>query len=206
MNHSLLEKCMQDLFTDESELRDKYSQDTCLSILRIRDMYLWMVARPSSKDAAFVKEDCIRYKITRPTAYADLNIVKVLVSNISKSSKEFSIWRFTEMILETYNIAKFKKDVRTMERAAATFAKYCGLDKEEEEKLPLDKIIPQPFIPVDDPSVLGFKPIPNLRERVRELTEKYSQIVPDIIDIEAEEADIIELPENNNNLENSENG
>lgn len=178
------------MFSPVDELEAKYTADTVASVLRIRDMYLWLIKFPSTKDADFVKEDCNRYKVSRPTAYADLSLLKAILPNIAKSTKEFNAWRFMEMILETYNLAKFKKDVRTMERAAATLAKYAGLDKDEPVTIPVGDILVQPFIPSDDPSVLGFKPIPNLRQRVKELMEKYSRDVPEIIDIEAEEADL----------------
>lgn len=191
MRHDLLEICLSDLFTDISQLREKYPEDTVLSVLRLRDMYLWLNARPSSRDADFIKEEVTRYHVSRPTAYSDLNILKTLLPGLSKKTKDFHMWQFLEMIRETYNIARAKKDVRTMERAAASFAKYTGLDKEEEQHLPLDQIIVQPFIPVDDPSVLGITPIPNRREYVRQIIQKYSRDVPDIMDIEAEEHDLL---------------
>lgn len=194
MNKALLDICIKDLFLSAEELNGKYSPDTVSSILRVRDMYLWILKFPHAKDAEFVKEEVGRYRVSRPTAYADLNLIKALLPDLSKSSKEFQVWQFTQMVLETYRIALAKKDVRTMERAAATFARYLGLDKEKEEKLPLDKIIVQPIVPTDDPSVLGFKPIPNRRQLIESIIKKYSADVPDIMDIGYEEADVI-LPE-----------
>lgn len=191
MSLSLLEICSLDLFSDVSELKEKYAPDSVAAVLRIRDMYLWLIKSPSAKDAEFVREDVNRYKVSRPTAYSDLNVIKSLVPNLSKASVAFDRWRFTEMILETYNIAKMKKDVRTMERAAASLAKYLNLDKPEDQKLPFDQIPVQHFTPSDDPSVLGFERIPNLRERVKELIAKYSQEVPELKDIDYEEADLI---------------
>lgn len=190
MNVSLLEICLKDLFTDASELSEKYGEDTVKAVLRIRDMYLWLLKSPSAKDSEFVKECVGRYKVTRPTAYSDLNVIKTLLPKLSRAAKDFDRWRFTEMILETYNIAKFKKDVRTMERAAATLAKYLNLDKVEEERIPLDKIVVQPFIPDNDPRIIGFEPIPNLREHIRKLEKKYAAEVPELVDVDYEEADI----------------
>ena len=199
-NISLLEICLQDLFTDLQELKDKYCGETVDSILRIRDMYLWLIQKPSSKDSEFVKEDVNRYKISRPTAYSDLNVIKGIVPKLSKAAKDFDRWRFTEMALETYNIAKMKKDVRTMERATATLAKYLNLDKIEDEKIPLDKIIVQPFVPDNDPRIIGFEPIPNLRERIKELEKKYGAEVPELSDVDFEEADIrLENPDKSDN-------
>lgn len=190
MNHSLLEICMADLFTDLSDLNGKYDATTVSSVIRIRDMYMYIIQRPSAKDADFVRECCNRHKVSRPTAYSDLSIIKSLLPNLSRSSKEFNMWKFTEMILETYNLAKAKKDVRTMERAVSSFGKYSGIDKEEETKVPFDLFVVQPFIPTEDPSVLGFEPIPNRREYTKKLIEKYSRDLPEITEIEYEEADV----------------
>ncbi len=85
--------------------------------------------------------------------------------------------------------------------------RYLNIDKEDESDIPVDQIIPQPFVPTDDPSVLGIRQIPNIRERIRELTEKYIKEIPDIEDIEAEDADLDEnnlfgpLPENPDSLD-----
>lgn len=181
---------MTDLFSDQKVLSDKYAQDTVNSILRVRDMYLWVVKFPYLKDSDFVKEDCRRYKVSRPTAYADLNLIKALVPDMSKTTKDFARWRFSEMILDTFEIARFKKDVKTMEKAAGTYAKYMGIDREEEIKLPLDKIIPPPLIPTEDPSVLGFEPIPDRRNYINRLIEKYSRDMPELKDIREEEAEV----------------
>ena len=53
-------------------------------------------------------------------------------------------------------------------------------------------IVVQPFTATDDPSVLGIKPIPNLREKIRMLLNKYRAENMDIEDIEFEEADLEE--------------
>lgn len=188
MNRALLDICMTDLFAEYADLQKKYSKDTVNSILRVRDMYLWVVKFPYLKDSDFAREDMKRYNVSRPTAYADLNLIKSLLPEISKSKKDFDRWRFTQMILDTYEIARIKKDVRTMERAAATYAKYTGLDKEEEEKLPLDKIIPQNFIPWHDPSIIGFKQMP--REQIKAIEDKYLKQLPELADVEYEDADV----------------
>lgn len=189
----MLDICLKDLFAEIDDLKIKYPDDTVKAILRVRDMYAFMVKYPSKKDADFIKEDCARYKISRPTAYADLNLIKALLPDLSKTSREFAEWRFSEMILETYEIAKFKKNVRTMERAAATYAKYMHLDREQEQEISFENTGIQPFVPTDDPSVLGFKPIPDRRKRIEMLIKKYSADVPDLADVDYEEVDVREV-------------
>ena len=55
-----------------------------------------------------------------------------------------------------------------------------------------DKIIPQQFVPVDDPTVLGIKKLPDLRNRIRMLVKKYS-------DNSVQFAEYEELKEDNDN-------
>ena len=79
-----------------------------------------------------------------------------------------------------------------MERAASSYAKYNRVDLEDEQAVPYDLIVVQPFTATNDPSVLGIKPIPNLREKIRMLLNKYRAENMDIEDIEFEEADLEE--------------
>ena len=89
-------------------------------------------------------------------------------------------------------MAKKRKDTKTMEKAASSYAKYNRVDLEDEQAVPYDMIVVQPFTATDDPSVLGIKPIPNLREKIRMLLNKYRAENMDIEDIEFEEADLEE--------------
>ena len=107
------------------------------------------------------------------------------------------------MILETYAMAKKRKDTKTMERAATSYAKFNNVNVEDEQSVPYDMIVVQPFTATQDPSVLGIKPIPNIDDKIKELLEKYRAESIDIDDIEFEEADIIpddfqEIAENTN--------
>ena len=63
---------------------------------------------------------------------------------------------------------------------------------EDEQAVPYDLIVVQPFTATDDPSVLGIKPLPRLQERIAELLHKYQAENIDIEDIEFEEADLEE--------------
>lgn len=189
---SAIDACQKDLYTAEDELRKKYPEPMADKILRIREMHQWMIANPAAKDALFISEVMSRFKVSKPTAYSDLDTLKVLLPQLSNSSKEFHKWRFFEMILRTFEIAENRKDARTMERAAATYAKYANLDKEEEIAVPVDQLLIQPFVATDDPSGLGIKPVPNIRERQKKLFEKYVKEVRDIEDIEFEPVDLDE--------------
>lgn len=182
----------RDLFTAEPQLRELYNQDQVAHILRLREMYSWFVATPDIKDRQMVVQTLDRFHISRAEAYADLAIVKMLLPLLSSASRDFHRYRANEMLLETYRMAKARKDTKTMERAAASYAKYNRVDLEDEQTLPYDMIVVQPFTATSDPTILGLKPIPNLQQKIDKLLAKYRAETIDIEDIDYEEADLEE--------------
>ena len=79
-----------------------------------------------------------------------------------------------------------------MERAAASYAKYNRVDLEDEQLIPYEDIVVQPFTATNDPSVLGIKPIKDIETRIKEMIDKYRKETIDIEDVEYEEADLEE--------------
>lgn len=190
---SVIEAAHTDLFTSRDELLEKFPEVLVERILRIRDLYNWMISNPDASDRTFVQVDLERYpQLSKVTAYDDLKVVKALLPNLAQASRDFHRWRFNEMILETYQMAKKRKDTKTMEKAAASYAKYNRVDLEDEQTLPYELIVVQPFTATDDPSVLGIKPIPNINARIKQLIDKYRAETIDIEDVEFEEADLEE--------------
>ena len=172
-----IEICQKDLFTAEDELKRKYDEITVRRPLRLREMYAWAVANPDAKDRQFVEVLVSRHRISQAAAYSDLAIVKSMIPRIAEASRDYHRWRANEMLLETYQTAKKRKDTKTMERAASSYAKYNRVE---------------PFTATDDPTVLGIKPIPNINEKIKEMLDKYRKETIDIEDIEFEEADLEE--------------
>ena len=187
-----IDACRLDLFTSEDELRQKYTEAIVLRVLRIREEYNWFLSNPDAKDRQFVENAISRHGINKTQAYSDLAIVKALLPHLSQATRDFHRYRFNEMILETYQMAKSRKDSKTMEKAASSYAKFNRVDLEDEQAVPYDLIVVQPFTATDDPTVLGIKPMPNLNERIAELLHKYQAENIDIEDIEFEEADLEE--------------
>ena len=182
----------RDLFTAETQLRERYNEDQIAHILRLREMYSWFVASPDIKDRQLITQTLDRFHISRAEAYADLAIVKMLLPLLTSASRDFHRYRANEMLLETYRMAKARKDTKTMERAAASYAKYNRVDLEDEQTLPCDMIVVQPFTATSDPTILGLKPIPNLQQKIDKLLAKYRAETIDIEDIDYEEADLEE--------------
>ena len=187
-----LELCRSDLFTKEDELRQAYPQLLVDKVLRVRDMYNWCIANPDAKDRQFVEQELSRYDISKVVAYSDLAIVKTLLPTLASASRDFHRWRYNEMILETYQMAKKRKDTKTMEKAASSYAKYNRIDLEDEQAVPYEMIVVQPFTATSDPTVLGIKPIPNINDKIKAMLNKYRAETIDIEDITFEEADLEE--------------
>ena len=155
-----IEVCRADLFTKEAELQQRYPQVIVDKVLRVREMYQWFISNPDGTDREFVAEVCQRHGIHRTTAYSDLAVVKSLLPMLSTASRDFHRWRTNQMLLSTYKMAEKRKDPKTMERAATSYGRLNRVDLEDEQAMPYDMIVPQPFTATDDPRVLGIEPIP----------------------------------------------
>lgn len=192
-NYDIVEIARTDLFSAQEELDSrKYPPSIVAKVLRLRDMYNWFLANPEKADKVFVQTDVDRHKISKITGYEDLKIIKVLLPELANNSREFHRWRYNEMILETYKMAKIRKDTKTMEKAASSYAKYNRIDNEDMLEIPYDKIVVQPFTATSDPTVLGIKPIPNLRDEIKKQLDKYMAETIDIQDVDFEEVDLEE--------------
>lgn len=189
-NPSALEVCRTDLFTREAELRERYPHSVVDKVLRVREMYNWFIANPDGTDREFVNELIQRHDVSKVTAYSDLAVVKAMLPLLAAASRDFHRWRFNEMIMNTYKMAQKRKDTKTMERAAASYAKYNRVDLEDEQVMPYEMIVVQPFTATSDPSVLGIKPIPNIQRKISDMIKKYRAETIDIEDVEFEEPDL----------------
>lgn len=187
---NMIDVCRADLYTRREDLEQRYPPVIVEKVLRVREMYNWFIANPDGTDREFVSEVCSRHGIHRTTAYSDLAVVKALLPMLGKASRDFHRWRAGEMLLNTYKMAEKRKDTKTMERAAASYAKMYRTDLDDEQALPYDMIVKQPFTATDDPRVLGIEPIPNIQEKINAMIDKYRKETIDIEDVEFEETDL----------------
>ena len=186
----IMDVVRQDLYTSKEEMLEKYAVKQVEHVLRLREMVTWVIANPDAKDRQFVDEIKQRYGISHVTAYADLKIIKSVLPNLAESTRDYHRWRFNEMILETYQMAKKRKDTKTMEKAASSYAKFNRIDVEDETAVPYHMIVVQPFFPTTDPRVVGINPVPNIDERIRKLTKELGESHPDTLNVEYEDADM----------------
>lgn len=186
-----IDVCEKYLFADISEMSaDGLPEVIQQRLLRLRDMYNFWLQFPRKRDLEIVAELELRYKVSKSTAYEDIRIIKRLLGDLAKTTKDYHRYKFCQMIDETYEMAKRIKDARAMGAAANYYGKYTQLDKEDILDKGYDKIVVQPFEPTDDPSVLGIKAIPNIREKIKSKIQQYWS--EDIEDVEFEEVEFNE--------------
>lgn len=184
-----IDVCREHLFTDKSELIRLAIPEIIIDrLLRIRDVYNKWLATPSYKDGDIVALLIQTYDVSRSTAYADVKIIKTLLGDMNRSTRDYHRWQFNEQIREAMELARNKGDLKSLVQALDKYAKYNKLDQEDVREIPWDEIIPQPFTPTSDPTVIGIKPIPNIQERIAEKKRQYWN--EDMEDVEAEEIDL----------------
>ncbi len=189
---SPLEACKVDLLASDDELREKYPLALAERVMRLREMYNYWLSNPSMKDRQLRDAIMSRYDVSQSTAYSDINIIHQLVPLLAQKSRDFHRARANEMFLETYAMAKARKDTKTMERVVSSYAKYNRVDLEDEMAMPYDEIVIQPFAATLDVRVLGIKPIPDVYNHIAKLTKELSRDFADIQDVEFEDADLEE--------------
>lgn len=191
-NISTIELCKAHLFSAEADIVSRFGEGAAERVMRVRDMYMWRLGNPDAKDRQFVDEFKSRYPMGKNAAQEYLKIVNALLPLLGEKSRDFHRWRYNEMIMETYQMAKARKDTKTMERAATSYGKLNKVDAEDVQAVPYHLIVVQPFVATADPSVLGIKPIPGIENKIKAMLDKYSAETIDIEDVEYEEADLEE--------------
>jgi hypothetical protein len=183
--------CVQHLYDDADKLAHLAPQVRD-RLLRIRSGYTIMQEYPSKADREIIQHIMTISGIERSAAYEDLRIIKDLLGSINRQSKDWHRFKFNNQIQKAYNMAELKNDPDSMVKAMATYAKFNQLDKEDIERIPWDEIIPQLFEPTEDPTVIGIKAIPNIREKIAAMKKKYMN---EIEDVTYDEIDIAKLEE-----------
>ncbi len=195
-----LDLARQEMFTPVEELEQRYTQDRVQHLVRLRDMYNWFLNNPSGRDRAFVAQFQSRYSLSQSAVYADLALVKQLLPLLTPATREFWRTRVSDMLLETYNMAKSRKDTKAMAMAAKELGRVNRVDTDDEKEFPFEMIVIQPFTPSFDPTIIGCKPIPNVDQVKASLRKKMAADIPDIEDVDYEPADLEEetlFPDNN---------
>jgi phenylalanyl-tRNA synthetase alpha subunit len=178
------------LFADLSVMEgDGVPPLTIRHVLRIRDAYNHWLSYPTKPEREIV-DRLINLGVGKSQAYVDLKIVKSLLGSLNKESKAFQRYQAKQMAMETYEKAKKAGDWRTMAQVIKTVGDIFDLKNEDERDDIFSQIMIQPFEYTSDPTVAGFKPIPNVREKIRKKLDQYSN--EEVQDVEFEDIEFNE--------------
>ena len=179
---STLETSRQYLFKDIDDIPVPYQE----RIKRLRVGYTFWYEFPTKSEPDIRDLLMNEFGIVKSTAYEDLQIIKVLLGDIKNPSKEWIRYQVNAMLDAAYKLAEKQKNPIAMALCADKKGKYNMIDKPDAEPLPFDEIVPQQFEPTDDPTVLGLKKDPDIREKKKKMLEKYMSEI-EIIDVPYEE-------------------
>lgn len=179
---STLEICRNNLYKNIDDIPAAY-QDR---VKRIRVGYTYWYEFPTKTEPDIRDHLMNEFGIVKSTAYEDIQIIKVLLGDIKNPNKDWIRFQVNAMLDAAYKLAETQKDPKGMALAADKKGKYNMLDKPDAEPLPFDEIVPQPFEPTDDPTPLGIKKDPNIREKKNKMLEKYHAEI-EIVDVPYEE-------------------
>lgn len=163
-------------------------------IVRLRDIYNYMLRYPLKKDREYIDyiqasyTDADGKPLSKRKAYEDIEILHAVIGNLQQCSKEWHRWRFNNMIMEGYAIALRKEDAAAIAKLAQQYGKYNKLDKEDDHDRGYDEIPRIVF--TFDVSKMGFQPISNLLRVIEELEAHFSHSSYNRV---VEDADVVEL-------------
>jgi hypothetical protein len=141
--------------------------------LKLKDLFSQRLEKPYRRDIDYINYMKDEYGLSQGMAYYYVQASKMLFGNVQAAEKEWNRYAVENMLREAFEQAKENEDVKNMIYAADKLGKYTRLDQDEGEKIPWNEIKPQSFEPTGDVTVLGLKPIDNLRELQNKLREKY---------------------------------
>lgn len=160
---------------------------TIRHIVRLRDIYSYWLSFPSKRDRDIVGELRSRYGIGDTVAREDLRLIKNLLGEFQKVSKDYMRYRVTMMLNRAYEKADAANNTRDMVAAAKALKEVHQLDKDDPRADILDKVMPIALNFTDDPTVIGIQRMPDFRNRIKEVKNKYW--LEQTEDVEFEEID-----------------
>ncbi len=177
-----LEVCRKYLYEDAKNIPEAYRE----RVSRVRVGFTFWYEFPT-KTRTEVRDHLMNeFAVVKKTAYEDIQIMEILLGNIKNPSKAWMRYKVNAMLDEAYKVADKAKDAKAMAIVADKIGKYNQLDQPDADPLPFDKIVPQNFEPTDDPTPLGMKRDPKIREKKNKMLEKYNAEI-EIIDVPYEE-------------------
>lgn len=173
------------LFADRDKMKAAGLPDvTIRHIERLRDIYSYWLAFPSKRDRDIVAEMRHRYGVGDTVAREDLRLIKNLLGDLNRVSKDYIRFRVTQMCERAYEKAEAANRPREMIQAAKELASAHQLDKEDDRASVIDKLERVRLSFTDDPVVIGIPRMPDSREKIKAMKEKYASEATEDVDYE----------------------
>jgi hypothetical protein len=175
------------LFSSADEMAKKHlPQEMVTRLLRLRSLYTFWLNFPDKTTREMVQQERVMNpEVKERQAYDDIKLLKLLIGNLEQESKEWHRHVFNTRTERIYKEAMRAQDYRSAEKANADYAKYNKLNIDEPEELDYSEIVPQIIEPTSDPTVIGIKPVKDLRGKIQKMKKK--------LGADIEDADFIEL-------------
>lgn len=175
---NVFEKISHNLFRSQSEAELVLTKDE----KEIKDRYMLYVTKmledPLISDSSMVTYIMEIAGIQKSQAYKDLSNVRSIVGNIKNANKEWYRFMVVEGLKKSYQRAVEAENVIAEIMALDKLGKYTKLDKDEEEPMPWDQLIPPDFELSDDVRVLDEKLFdPKIDERREKMRSKYNRAI-----------------------------
>lgn len=172
---------------DNDRLREMHVADHVIErVTRLRGINAFWLQFPNKTVNEVVQQDIAMFNIEKSQAYDDIRLVQIILGNLQSATKEFWRWKINSELDSDIRNARRDRDWRAVASMQKNRIKNNRTDSPDDLELEYDKIIPQNFEPTEDPSVLGIKRMPGLRDKIKQLNKKYAV---DIEDAEYEEVE-----------------
>jgi len=174
MSPELIQRTQRFLFASKEEMEKEHiGEGLQRHILRLRDIYNYWLANPQLLDRHIVAEIKSRYKVSIAQAYQDLRLIKICLGNLNQCTTDYYRWVFLARAEEAFEMARKKDDPKAFASVLSAFGKYARLDAPDAAAPDYSAIVPQQFTITSDPTVAGFKRIPNVEGKIRTLLARY---------------------------------
>lgn len=172
-----IEKIEINLFKWASERKVALTTKEDEILKRYQHTFAYWHEKPDLRDSQIVEYMMGKFGIEKSQAYRDLPHIKYLLGNVRNASKEWHRYVVVETCKEAIQKARADKNWIAMIMAADKIGKYTMLDKDDQERMPWDEIVPPEFEASPDINILNPKLYsPDIEERRKKLRAKYSGV------------------------------
>ena len=159
---------------DNNQLKDMHVPDHVIQRLtRIRGLYSFWLQFPNKTVNELVIQDIGYNQIGKSEAYDDIHLVQVLLGNLQQSTKDFWRWKINAEIEQDMKKARTDGDWKSVASMQKNLIKNNRTDTPDEPEHSFDKIVPSEFKMSNDPTIIGLKDTPKLKELITQLEKQY---------------------------------